>query len=254
MTADRRLGAIHTPPPPAIRPLAARAGLHMMKTPQEADWFAKCPADGDDLGNNRYSNCVAACDLRIIQARRANAWGDAWKPDTQMALSLYALRTGFDPVVGKPDDGTDTAMDMSDWAAVGIRLDSQNLDVIHWATVDPQNDEHIAIAIGCLGPVAVTLALPLAWKDLDLWAAAPGSGPDWEPAGWGLHRVPIGKFTGRERVARSWGNDLLIHPDSWTRFVGAVDAGLSREWLEATGLSPAGLDWAALEQDTAGLG
>jgi hypothetical protein len=250
---DRKLGAIHTPAPPAIRPLAARAHLALMTPPRSADWLAACPADGDPLGNDAVGNCVPCAELRTIQVRRANARGDSWRPTRDKAFALYAALTGFNPMTGLPDDGTDTAMGMASWATGGIRIDEQNLDVVCWATVDPADAAHIAIAIGHTGPVQVSLALPKAAEDLAVWSQPPGNGAGWEPGSWGCHRVIAGKFDGLERVCRTWGQDVVIHPAFWSAYVVAVDATLSREWMEATGLAPSGLDWDALQADLTGL-
>lgn len=248
------LGANHTPAPPAIKPLTARASLHLMSVPNTVNWFAACPADGDSLGNDQVGDCDPVAKLRTMQVRRANAWGDTWKPTQADAFALYTLFTGFNPITLKPDDGTDTAKAMAIWATQGIRLDSQNLDVVHWATVDPTDDRTISLAIAATGPVQVTLALPAAMEDLSTWSQPPGSGAGWEPGSWGTHRVAAGAFDGLVRVCRTWGIDLPMHPDIWAAYAIAVDASLSREWLTTTGLSPAGLDWNSLEADMAQLG
>ncbi len=181
--------------------------------------------------------------------RRANARGDTWKPGLGAALGLYAALTGFDVTTGLPDNGTDTAKAMTAWSVDGIGLDSQNTDVVCWATVNPADDAHLAIAIGHTGPVQVSLALPEAAQDISTWSAAPGTGAFWKPASWGYHRVVVAKFDGAVRVCRTWGQDVAIHPAFWAAYVVAVDATLSREWMAATGLAPSGLDWEALEAD-----
>jgi len=166
-----------------------------------------------------------------------------------MALDLYTLRTGFDQTTGVPDNGTDTVMDMTAWVQNGIRIDSQNLDVPLWSTVDPANDDHVGIAIGFTGPLGVTLALPIALQDPSKWPQAPGNDSDWVAGSWGEHRACVGAFNERQRVFRTWGMDLILHPDSWDRYVLAADASLSREWFNATGLSPSNLDWVSLDAD-----
>ena len=247
------LGAIHVPAPASVPKLAERASLHLMTPPTSADWFAKCPPDGTDLGNDQYGDCVPVAELKTIQIRRANAWDDQWAPDTNMALALYSILTGFDPVTGQPDNGTDTLKAMTYWVVQGIQIDTQNLDVVRWTQIDPSSDRDVALAIALTGPVQVTLNLPVAAQDVSLWSQAPGSGPDWQAGSWGCHRVAVGAFNGRTRVCRTWGNDVAMHPDFWSRYVVAVDATLSREWFDATGLSPAGLDWDALSADMAAL-
>ncbi len=170
-----------------------------------------------------------------------------------MAFALYAALSGFDAATLLPDNGTDTAHAMACWSADGVRTDKQNLDIVRWATVDPADAAQIAIAIGYTGPIQVSMALPKVAQDLTVWSQPPGTGVGWEPASWGYHRVMVGAFDGSERVCRTWGRDVAIHPEFWSAYVVGVDAVLSREWMDATGLAPSGLDWAALEQDIASL-
>ena len=46
---------------------------------------------------------------------------------------------------------------------------------------------------------------------------------------------------------------LMLHPDSWDRYVVAVHGAISREFLETTGKTPADLDYEALAADLAGM-
>jgi hypothetical protein len=224
-----------------------------MTVPTAVDWFKLCPVDGDVLGNDVVGNCVECAQLRTIQVRRTNAWDDTWVPTKDMAFVLYAALTGFNPVTLLPDSGTDTAQAMGVWASSGYRVDDQNLDVICWVTVDKDDDDHVAIAIAHTGPVQLSLALPVAAQDVTVWAHAPGPGPEWAPGSWGNHRVMVGKFNGTERVCRTWGQDVVIHPEFWSAYSLGVDASLSREWLDVTGLAPSGLDWDALAADMQAL-
>lgn len=246
-------GAIHRPAPPAIRPLFARASLQRMAVPTSADWHAACPPDSDALGNDTRGNCVPCSELRAIQMRRANAMGDSWRPTTAMSIALYTALTGYNPITGRPDIGTPTDEAMAAWCRTGIQVNSQDTDLIRWVTVDPANDDHIAIAIAHTGPVQVTLALPSAAGDPAMWGMAPGTGAAWVPGSLAYHRVPSGKFLGRTRTIRTYGIDQDIHPEFWSRYVVAVDATLSREWFSATGLAPSGLDWDALNSDMEAL-
>ena len=53
-----RLGAIHRPAPFTVQPLRARVRLALRTPPASVDWFKRCPADGDALGNDMLGNCV----------------------------------------------------------------------------------------------------------------------------------------------------------------------------------------------------
>src|ERR1700761_962077 len=99
------LGANHSPAPPAIQPLITRASLHLMSALTSVNWFAKCPADGDPLGNDQVGDCEPVAKLRTIQVLLSNAQGSNWAPTKAMAFSLYQQYTGFDPATLKPDNG-----------------------------------------------------------------------------------------------------------------------------------------------------
>lgn len=248
-----KLGAIHRDTPASIARLSQRASLSLMVPPARVDWHAACPADGDDLGNSQFGCCVPAAEFRAIQMRRAVVGHDAWKPTADETLALYSALTGFNATTGQPDVGTDTVAAMSAWCSIGIRVNSQDEDVPAWASVDPENIAHCQIAVAHLGPVQVTLSLPAALQDLSLWGKAPGSGAGWEPGSWGGHRVASGKYDGAVFVVRTWGQDIEMHPRVWSAYVVGVDATVSREWCDTTGLTPSGMDWAALVGDMARL-
>lgn len=247
-----RLGALHRSAPAAVPLLANRARLDLMQAPAACDWHAAAPADGDDLGNKTYGCCVEAADFQLIRLRRANAWNDTWKPTEGDVLDRYTALTGFNPLTGQPDDGTLTDEDMKAWCSQGIRLDSQNLDVPKWCTIEPHEIEHVNLGIAHMGAVLITLDLPMGAQSL-AWDKAPGQGADWVAGSWGQHRVISGKYDGASRTVRTWGQDLLMHPDFWQAYVLAVDVVLSRDWLRASGLAPAQLDYAQLDWDMAKL-
>ena len=248
-----KLGAIHRARPGSVARLAARSDLDGLRAPAETDYFKKCPADGDPLGNDLIGNCVPCSVLREIQVRRTNAFGDEWKPTAPLTIPLYTKWSGFDPATGKPDEGCDTVLAMTSWATDGVWVNEQDLDIVTWVSVDHANLTHTKLAIFMTGAVGVTLAMPQAAQDLSAWATAPGTGPDWAPASWGYHRVMSAKYSSDTFTVRTWGNDLVCHPEFWSRYVVAVDATLSVRWFDTTGLAPPGLDWAALKADMAQL-
>jgi hypothetical protein len=217
--------------------------------PKPADWFSILPADGNAYGNDQYGDCWPIARRWVIALRRANAAGDLSRPDQQAILDDYAALTGFDQSTGQPDDGTDVAKGMTDWVTNGVRINSQTLDVPHWSLVDPANDEHVALAIDCAGPVMVTWALPMALQDPSAWSQAPGTSSDWTTP-WAEHETVLGRTDGAALVwTRTWGMDLEVHPDIRRRFAIQIDVPLDLSpggWLQTTGLTPFGLDEAAL--------
>jgi hypothetical protein len=229
-----------------------RARLDLMTAPAAADWHRAAPADGDALGNDGCGCCVEAWDYQEERIRLANATGSTWKPTAAMVLARYSRLTGYDPGTGQPDLGTDTALDSADLCSKGLQINDQLLDVPHWTLLDPANLTHIKIAVAQLGAVALTLNLPIALQDLD-FDKAPGSGPDWVPGSWGMHRVGSGKYDGDTLTIRTWGLDKPVHPETLKLILVAVEARVSQRWLTATGLAPSGLDMDALMADRARL-
>ena len=248
-----RTGANHTRPPPAVPLLAARARLDLMAVAKSCDWHANAPADGDDLGNSTAGCCVEAWDAQEVCLRMANAMGSTWRPTKADVIPRYSRMTGYDPVTGVPDVGTDTAADTADLCTKGFRVNEQLLDIPHWTLIDPANMDHLKIAVEYCCAVALTLNLPKAWQNLD-WSVAPGNGSEWQPGTWepgaSQHRVGSGKFDGDFFVVRTWGRDLVVHPEALKRYLLAAEVRISRiTWVEATGLAPSGLDWDELMAD-----
>lgn len=248
-----KLGCIHKPPPIQIKGLHERANLALMQPPPSADWFSKSHPTGDMLGNDKYGNCVAVAKAITVALRRANAWGDTRYPDTDFALKIYSEDTGFDPATGLPDNGTDTNIAMQNWCTKGIWLDPQTDDIPLWVTVNPMELDHIRIAIAHTGPVQISLNLPTAAEDLSVWCNTPQQGADWEAGSLGGHRVVAGGYFGDFFAVRTWGVDVMLHPDFLKAYALGVDATLSTQWFDQTGLAPSGLDREALLADMQAL-
>jgi hypothetical protein len=222
-----------------------------MPVPTSRDWFRFCPADGDALGNDTVGCCVPAATFQGIRLRRAVAWNDGWKPTRDMVLDRYARLTGFDPVTGQPDNGTDTAAETLDYCTRGIQIGENDnfLDIPHVCMLAPANRAHMKLAVFMFGAVDMTLNLPLAVQDGD-FSRAPGTGSDWVAGSWGAHRVLSGAFDGDVFVIRTWGQDKPVHPEFLDRFLLGCEARISRVWLTATGETPPGMDWDGLMADS----
>jgi hypothetical protein len=247
-----RTGAIHAPPPARVRSVGGLIPASALTPPAQVDWLSRCPATGDALGNDAHGDCCEAADYNLIAIRRAAAMGDAWRPTGADALGRYAELTGFDPATGANDGGTQTVADLADWCARGIRINDQDLDVPLWAFVAHDDLGHVRAVLGLAGPLLVTLALPAAASDLSAWAAAPGDGAAWEAGGYGDHRVVLGYASDSLLRVRTWGWDVDVSPEFFSRYVLGVDAILSREWFGASGVAPSSVDWDALKAAVTG--
>ena len=222
--------------------------------PKPADWLSAIPADGNAYGNDLRGDCWPVARRWVIALRRANAAGDTTRPDQQAIWDDYTALTGYDQATGVPDNGTDISQGMTDWVTNGVRVNSQTLDVPHWSLIDPTNDAYVALAIGIAGPLMVTWQLPMAMQDPANWSQAPRTGSDWTTV-WAEHETVLGATDGKDWVTtRTWGMDLHVHPEVRRRYAVQIDVPLDTSpggWLQTTGLTPAGLDYAALTADMA---
>jgi hypothetical protein len=139
---------------------------------------------------------------------------------------------------------------MANWASSPIIVPSTGAVIqIGWATVPPRNDEELAKALG-QAPLLTTFNLPKSRADdLESW----GVPPDGEPGTIG-HRILVGAWDGRERAARSWGEDTRspsIHPDFWASYCVAVDVPVLMIKSEEFGFDS--MDYEAMEEAMARL-
>jgi hypothetical protein len=248
-----KTGAIHSARPAAILPLASLTSLPAPKI--RTDWIGgidlSLPGEEACLGNcgdTGWGNCVEVSALQIIRLRTEVVWGPrSWLPTTAQALALYTANTvpPFNPVTDGGGPGTDTNTFMSYWASTGIRVTDQTIDVVGWCHADLADT---ASAIDTVGPVRMTFNLPAAAEDPTNWAKAPGTGPDWEPGGTGMHSI-VGGSQQNGNVSRviTWGMALDVHPDFVRNYWVSTDVPLSRLWLNVANWSPSDEQWAALE-------
>jgi hypothetical protein len=223
--------------------------LDALKAPDACDWHQHIALDGDALGNDIHSNCVPCGALRRVQIARAVSAGDRRAPTTGQALDLYR-QWGWD---GSEAGDIGVASDVAAfrWTAGGIAWGGQWEDVPGIVALRPANLDHLRAAIAYLGPVQLDLALPRSAQGMTSWTVA--AGPDGAPGSWGPHRVCVGRYDGRYVYAVSWGLEIPMTRDFVARYAINAEAMVSRSWLDTMGTSPAGLDLAALERQSAAL-
>ena len=88
----------------------------------------------------------------------------------------YPSRPGYDPVTGQQDGGTDPVQAMTDWVVNGLDVGPQAPNAIIWTRVDPQNQDHLKIALKLSVPGRLNLALPISVQGTNRTWDAPTSG------------------------------------------------------------------------------
>ena len=241
---DFPLGLNHVP----VQPSPHLTGVLAMPTiPAVVDLFGQAReiagvtiCDGDALGNADLSCCVPAGAYRAVQIMRAITAGDTRKPTADQVAVLYRLWGGWD---GTPatDLGTNSDKAGAMWMRYGIPWGDQFEDV---PQVVPLGIASLRPAMAFLGPVQLDLALPIAWQTTSLWDAV--DGPEGEPGSWGAHRVCGAGYGPYLTSLVTWGEEVNITAAGLAKYALGCWACVSRSWLDATGKTPAGLDWDTL--------
>jgi hypothetical protein len=138
----------------------------------------------------------------------------------------------------------------------------------------------IATAIWLFGGLYIGIELPIRAQTQDVWDVPANPGPDDEPGSWGGHAVYVvgyefpvttpslsapplpnqeGNSAGPSPVPRvpnpglltciTWGQTKKMTWAWLEKYCSEAYALVSRDWLSASGISPSGLDLAALEKD-----
>jgi hypothetical protein len=227
--------------------------MENLVAPLTCDWHAAAKAaDGDALGNDAHSNCVPSGALRGLEMMRAVVASDQRRPTAAMSLDLYRQWADWDGTEAT-DIGTASDVAAARWMAHGVRWCDQFEDVPNaLAWLDPTNLEHLRIAIAFLGPVQLDLNLPKSIDKQPVWM--PADGPDGVPGSLGAHRVCVGKYDRGGLYCVTWGEEVPMTPQFVAKYGLNAMAVVSRSWLSGpNGISPANLDLAALERDSAAL-
>ena len=96
-------------------------------------------------------------------------------------------------------------------------------------------------AVAFLGPVQLDLAIPQQWvSDIETWDITPLDVPA------GGHRVCVVGYDASGYSIVSWGLRKLLTPRALATYALGLWTCVSRSWLDATGKTPAGLDWDTL--------
>jgi len=130
---------------------------------------------------------------------------------------------------------------------------------------------NIATAIWLFGGAYIGVELPIRAQGQDVWDVPAKPGPDDEPGSWGGHAVylvgydvPESQIPSPESPAPSpvsrvpcpgtmtcitWGGLKKMTWAWFEKYCSEAYALVSKDWLNASGVSPSGFDLAALESD-----
>jgi hypothetical protein len=255
-----------TPPPFRLGKLAPRVDSRTLKLqaylrqralpspPSAIDWTAKI-SSWPMMANDTLGDCTCAAAGHMIECWTANL-GDAFTPTNAQIIAAYSA-TG-DYVLGDPatDNGAVELDVLNYWRQQGIAGHKIDAYAALDAPNSPANQECARQAISLFGGIYIGLALPLSaqqqtvWDVPSLWSRlrsqdAPGS--------WGGHAVPVLAYDPDGLTCVTWGAKKRMTWAFFAQYCDEAYAPLSRDWVNAQGFDPSGIDFATLTADLAAI-
>ena len=187
------------------------------------------------LANDRYGDCVLAMMGHLIMGWTAAA-GDLFIPSDDEILKAYSDITGFDPVTGSGDNGTN-------------ELDA--LKYMAFVSVNLQNPQELKAAIWIFGGTANGVGLPLSAQGEPNWDYPPDDSNtrDSTPGSWGGHGIPTMAYYGDNFDVITWGNRLKVNSSFYYNYMDECYAIISPDFVSGTKPAPNGFNMDQLLQD-----
>lgn len=226
-------------------PRVPRLMAHMLApTPKPAvDWTPAVKSWGM-LGNDAAGDCTAAAVYHLIQLWCANN-GIEFDPTTAQAIALYTATSDYP----KEDDGASEIQVLTHWSTVGVPT-SFGTDVAAFATLTPQNLDELKLSIEYFGGAYTGIMLPISAQTQDVWdVPAGGATGNGLPNSWGGHAVPLVAYDETGFTCVTWGAPKRMTNAFVQAYMEEAYAVVSRDWLADSGISPPGLNWAALQAE-----
>ena len=224
---------------------------HFADVPAEFDWTQLSKdQQAKDFLNSFLGDCLFAGKLHLNAAVTSNAGAPAiWADDD--ALRLYRNEGGYD---GTPasDRGSDEITSLTGWRDNGLGEDGSH-KIDSWVLVDASRLDEFAFACFVFGGVYCVAELPDACLAVDGDSFTWDAGPSNERNG---HCFVILGRDAKGWIVNSWGKlgratdafvaALLTRADG-----GGAYATITRDIINAaSGRSPTGLDWSAVQSDS----
>jgi hypothetical protein len=246
LPADARQGTTHPGDATAQRVLAP--------APSAVDWTAKI-SSWPMMGNDTIGDCTCAAAGHMIECWTASL-GDTFTPTDAQVIATYSAVSGY--VVGDPatDNGAAELDVLNYWRQQGIA--SHKIDA--YASLDADDGsrdrECVKQAVALFGGAYIGLALPLSaqqqtvWDVPSLWSRLRSQDT---PGSWGGHAVPVLAYDSEGLTCITWGEKKRMTWEFLAQYCDEAYAPLSRDWLNAQGTDPSGLDFAQLSADLAAI-
>jgi hypothetical protein len=242
---QRRLGALpEKPSQPRLYLDHYLASELVAAVPNGIDYLSHI-ASWQTYGNDRVGNSTAAAAAHIETVWASYGQGRSVVVPEAAVMEFYAKCSGYVPAFPASDRGARLQDCLGQWQRTGLG----GHQIAAYFEVEPSDPALVRTALYLFGALYVRVALPrVAHHQLDAgqpWdVVADDGGED-----GGGHCVHLGAaFKDGNYGVTTWGRVQEVTPAWWGRYVTEVWAPVSTTWVQA-GLSPAGLDTVALNQD-----
>jgi hypothetical protein len=204
----------------------------------QVDWMGIVP-DFPLYGNDIHSDCGIAAIGHMVQWWTAQQ-GSPRTPLLEEVMAVYDL-------LSPQDDGCYLLDVLKYWRKNPICGSVLGA----FAEVDFSDQERLRLSLDVFGGIYTGLDLPRNGQTQEVWDFVSGSGS--EPASWGRHCVPFGRYSNPDGTARcaTWGavKDATF---SWLRhYLEECYVLIDAMWLNKEGQTPAGIDIDLLNADLA---
>lgn len=217
--------------------------------PAKVNWSSGVVYQMDD--NDRFGDCVEVAYANQLRTWTKKASMTEADISVTSVLDAYHDLTGFDPVTGANDNGTNMDQAVQYWVKTGMA--GHKVGAV--ARVNPVNELQVNASIALLGGLYIGLNLPLRAQSQvgGTWALSPAGTPGTQPGSWGGHCVILVDYDEQFLWAVTWGTLQRMTWNWFRTYCDEAFALLSHDWIEASELAPSGLAWAALLADMAAL-
>jgi hypothetical protein len=224
-------------------------GQPLTPPPPSVDWTAKLPADTGAMLNDALGDCCCAAVYHAIQVWTANANPPmlTW-PNKDVRL-LYERACGYVPGNSSTDQGCveqDVLAYLLKSGAPTGKWGGWPSFLSAYVEIDVQDTDNVKRAIADCAICYIGMNIPayiMATEPPPEWAVDPSA----DNSIVGGHAVVLAGYDGSAATFISWGS---IYRMTWAFFLKFVDeayALVDKDFIEATGKTPIGMNLAALE-------